>query len=501
MYKGKYEQNQTPAAPNAAKIPAQQNNTAPANRPAPQRRPPAQRKRKQRVTTGTYVFYGVYLAIILIFFIGIAIAMGALKDWLLTYQAAQPETKSQQVFQQLFSDPDWSSIYTIANPDADSKIAEAYEEFMTELVGNDKLTFVETSGGLSGKKYIVCHGNTGIATFTLTADNKDAEVPDWQLGEVKVFFDYRSPNLSYNIVTLPSCTVTVNGEVLGEDHIIRTVSTKAEEYLPNGIHGYRLLEYRVTGLEEAPEIVIIDGAGAQVETTFDESTKTYTQVMPEAPTITAENDEYQAVLGAAKAWTEYMIKGGTAGLKKYYDTSSQAYKNIVTGEIFRQSYSSYTFAPEVITEYYRYSDTLFSAKINLVTTVIRKADGYNKEFEVDCTYIFKKTGGKWMVYDQVNMEIQEQITEVRITYKDADGNILSSEFVNAAAKFMTSPTVEVPEGKVFTGWYEETTDERGNVTLTPRFQADESGNINLAGGDPLESMVLVPRFEDAQEEG
>lgn len=537
MYKGKYEQNQTPAAPEAARIPSSgENRPAPETRREPRREPqrrpaqrsdsqgeprhnpqrdpqrdpqrnpqrrPQQRKRKGAITKGTYIFYGVYLAIILVFFIGIAIGMGALKDWLMTYQAAQPETKSQQVFQQLFAQPDWSDLYTTANPDADAKVAAAYEKFMTELVGNDQLTYVETTAGLSGdKKYIVCHGNTGIATFTLTADNKDDEIPDWQLGNVTVFFSYKAPNLCYSIFATPGCTVTVNGDVLGEDNIIRKITTKAEEYLPNGVHGYRLLEYRVTGLEEAPEVVITDADGAQVDATFDEAAKTYSQVLPEAPVISSDSAEYKAVLGAAKAWTEYMIKGGTAGLKQYYDTSSEAYKNIVSGEIFRQSYSSYSFNPEEITEYYRYSDTLFSAKIKLVTVVIRKADGYHKEFTVDCTYIFKKTGGKWIVYDQVNTDIQEQITEVRVTYKDSEGNILSSDFVNADAKFMTAPTVQIPEGKVFGGWYEETTDERGNVTLSLKYKPDANGSINLAGSeDALESMILVSVFEDTKEEG
>lgn len=527
MYKGKYEQNQTPAAPKAARVPAPQENTEPtASRPAPQRnpqrtpqrspqhspqrspnpqhnlqhdpqrKPNPQRKRRKGVTTGTYAFYGVYLFLILAVFIGVAIGMGALKDWLVNFQAAQPETKSQQVFQQLFSDPDWGEICTLANPDADPDVVEAYEKYMTELVGDDELTYIKGASISGDKKYIVCHGTTGIAEFTLTADNMDAEVPDWRFGTVNTLF---TPNLSYSIVALPGYTVKVNGEALGEDDIVRTISTKAEEYLPDGVHGYRRVEYRVSGLEKAPEVVILDESGAQVEASFDDATNTYAQVTSEQPTITADSSEYQAVLGAAKAWTEYMIKGGTAGLKKYYNTNTQAYKDIVGGLIFRQSYSSYSFGQEEITDYYRYSDTLFSAKIHLITTVVRKADGYNKEFEVDVTYIFEKTNGKWMVYDQVNVEVQEQITEVRLTYKDADGNEFYSDLVSTDAKTLTIPAIEVPEGKTFAGWYVKSTDILGNTALTEQFHPDENGNVTVV--QTLEPMVLVPQFEDAQEEG
>jgi hypothetical protein len=497
MYKGKYEQNQTPAPHNAARVPAQQDQTAPVERPTPQRRPPAQRKRKKATTTGTYVFYGVYLAIILIFFIGIAIGMGALKDFLINFQAAQPETKSDEIFAQLFADPDWGKICLMDDPETDPVVVKAYEKYMTELVGDAKLTYIDdASGDPNTKAYVVCHGTTGVARFTLVADNINAQVPNWQFGTVDTLFD---ANLCFKIVTLPGNTVKVNGETLGEDDIARTITTKADEYLPKGVRGYGLVEYQVSGLKKTPELLITDETGERVETTFDEATLTFSQILPSNGTITAEDSEYQAVLGAAKAWTEYMIKGGTAGLKKYYDTSTQAYKNIVSGEIFRQSYSSYSFGQEDITEYYRYSDTLFSAKIHLITTVVRKADGYNKEFEVDVTYIFKKTNGKWMVYDQVNVEIQEQITQVRLSFEDGKGNLISNMMVSSDAKTLTPPAIDATGNQVLAGWYQKTTDILGNVTLTPVFDLDENGNVYIS--EDLEPMVLIPRFESNQEAG
>lgn len=530
MYKGKYEQNQAPAAPKATKIPAPQEQAAvPAapqaevpHRPArtdaphrpsqtdtprrpsqtdtPRRSPQAadtrrapQRKRKKRTTKGTYIFYGTYLALICVFFVVIAIAMGALKDWLVKFEAAQPKVKSQQVFEQLFSDPDWAEIYVLANPDDSSSGSKtAYAAYMETLVGDEKLTFIETSAGLSGdQKYYVCLGDQAIAAFTLTADNKDAEVPDWRLGTVEVYF---SRYLSCSIVTLPGYTVTVNGKVLDDSYIVRTVSTKAEEYLPENVHGYRLQELQVTGLKAKPEVVVTDAQGQPVELTYNEETCTYTQVLPEAPTIS--DDEYDVVLAAAKAYSEYMI-AGSYGLTKYFDTNSEIYKTITGGMVIRQSYSSYKFETETISDYYRYSDNLFSAKINLVAKVTRK-DGSVKEFEVDSTLIFDKSSGKWIVHDMVNLDIQEEVTMVRLTYKDADNNVLSSEFVDAHTTRLTPPAVTAPEGQEFIGWFMETVDESGNTTLTLKFPPAENGSVNLSGEQALEPMVLVPRFENAE---
>ena len=143
---------------------------------------------------------------------------------------------------------------------------------------------------------------------------------------------------------------------------------------------------------------------------------------------------------------------------------------------------------------------MFSAKIKLDCTVIRKADGYNKLFTVDSTYIFEYTGGKWMVYDLLNVEIQEQIEEIRLTFKDADGNVLSTEFVSSSVKFLTTPTVEAPQGKVLDGWYVQTFDEEGGEHLDKMFVPDANGTVNLSGNtETLKSMVLVPLFVDAAE--
>lgn len=497
MYQGKFQENVTPAEPAAPR------QSAPA--PNPQRRPP-QRRRRKRTTTGTYLFYSIYVLVVLALFIAIAITMGALKNWVPTViPNDQSAELSQAVFNQYFKDPDWAALYKASYPKSTEAEVAEYVQKMEEYIGGRELAMVRTSSGMSTNKakYNVHVNGIGLATFTLITNDPDSTSPTWYFGGITVELFPREPgNLIYNIITVPGTTVTVNGEALTEKDIIRKVSTKAEEYLPDGVDGYNLVEYQVSGLDKEPEVQIKDKSGKVLEVNLNKETKTYTQVMPAAPTISSTDEEYQAILGAAKAWTEYMIKGGTAGLKKYYDPSSQVYKDIVGGEMFRQSFSSYSFHPEEITEYYRYSDTLFSAKIKLDCTVIRKADGYNKLFTVDSTYIFQYKGGKWMVYDLTNVQIQEQIEEVRLTFKDAEGNIISNEFVDSSIKFLTTPTLEVPTGKVFDGWYAQTIAEDGQEHLKKALTPDASGTVNLSGSkEPLESMVLVPQFKDAEEEG
>lgn len=507
MYQGNFQDNVKPETPVVhQEMPARR---APQQHPPQRRRPPQRRK---RTTTGTLLFYSIYVVMVLALFIAIAIAMGALKKWVPTVLPEDKTEKlSQQMFDKYFSSPNWAKLYKDSFPNATEEEVAKYVQQITELIGNKKLAYTVTSAGISGSSkyqvYIMDPSRDkyiGIATFTLIPDDPNATNIKWYDGGYELELFPPEPEkpvyLSYNIITLPGHTVTVDGKPLTDENVIRKVSTKAEEYLPDGVDGYGLLEYRIEGLKKEPTVTVTDKAGQTVEINYNADTKTYTQVMPAAPTISSEDAEYQAILGAAKAWTEYMIKGGTAGLKKYYNTSSQVYKNIVSGEVFRQDFTSYSFHPEKITEYYRYSDTMFSAKIYLDCTVIRKADGYNKLFTVDSTYIFQYTGGKWMVYDLLNMEIQQQIEEIRLTFKDADGNVISNEFVNSSAKSITLPALEIPDGKVLDGWYRQTFDEDAGEHLDKMFVPDANGNVNLSGNtEALKSMTLVPIFADAVE--
>ena len=58
------------------------------------------RERKTR-KKGSVVFYSVYLIGILVFFMVLAALLTPLNDWLVRYEAAQPNHKRDEVFMQL----------------------------------------------------------------------------------------------------------------------------------------------------------------------------------------------------------------------------------------------------------------------------------------------------------------------------------------------------------------------------------------------------------------
>ncbi len=462
---------------------------------APVHTPDAQVQRPAVSKNGTILFYSIYAACILLFFIAMICVMNPLRDWLIRYEASQPNYKRDQVYAELFENPDWKNIYKLAGIESSTfDNADTFASYMKERVGDKELTCLETSAGLSGdKKFIIKLDDEKIASFTLTggAESK-TEFPKWELGTVEVFF---SCNTYVTVEKLPGYTVYINGVALNEGHTIRTVSTKAENYLPEGVHGFRMEQQQVTGLLTAPEVVVKDASGKEVPVTLDQDTGIYKLDIPQQ---TASTEEKELALNASQTYAKYMIGKATLGdVQKHFDTNSNFYKTIRRSDIsWVQSGASYDFSEAVYSDYYRYSDDLFSIKID-VTLNQTRFDGSVKEYELNNTMFFKKNAnGKWLVMEATNIDVQQRQEKVLLTFINGD-EVLSSTFVDAHAGSVKLPTIAAPEGKVFTGWAQEGHDDNGNTTLTVVFEPVDGNEVFLPSGTALEPMTLTALFEEA----
>ena len=189
------------------------------------------------------------------------------------------------------------------------------------------------------------------------------------------------------------------------------------------------------------------------------------------------------MIGASSSWT------------KYFDKSSEIYTFITKNELWFKGYTRYDFGQEEITEYCRYSDNLVSARIKIALNVYR-SNGSVKVFDVDNTLFLRKTdSGNWLITEMTSVDIQEVLTQVRLTYKQ-DNAVIHTEMVPADASTLTLPQVTVPEGKVFSGWFRETTDESGAKKWTLVFAPSDTGTVSLPSGYVLEHMVLHALMEN-----
>ena len=436
--------------------------------------------------SGTVVFYSILGGFILIFCIGLAIAMNALNNWLVRFEASQPTAKCTAVFAELFANPDWKRIYELAPGDI---TAEDYARYMEQTVGEQTLSYIETSAGLSGdKKYIVRCGSEKIATFTLHNAAPGAEIPQWELGTVELFYQ---ANLSVSIQASPDHTVLVNGEPLDESHVIRTVTTEAQKYLPQGVYGYRMNELVVHGLLTEPEVQILDAQGVPVEVEYDAQRRLYTAV-PDSSEITEEHR--LTLVTAAETYCKYMIGAATqTALRNCFDNRTEIYRTITESTIWRQSYTSYKLGEATLSDYYCYNEEYFSARVALTLKVTRK-DGSIKEYPLDSTFFVKKAGEQWLVWEMTNANPQQLITQVRLEFISED-QVIRTGLVDAKINKLNLPVVTAPEGKTFAGWFTRNVGTDGNTVLELVFEPTEDGSLTLPADTVLEPMTLYALYQ------
>ena len=500
-----------PAAASAGK-PTPAGKPAPAKAPAsgaqtprkPAAAPEPVKKQKKGPRLGGVIFYTLYFLFILVFFVGTYIGLQWLQGWLTDFEAVQPTVKAEQVFTQLFTDPQWADLYEASGvQDTAYEGKDQFVTYMNNKVGDSKLSYLETSAGLSGdKKYVVRLGNEKVASFTLVDKNSVGdttlenlgELPDWQLGAVEVFFER---DCSYLIEKVNGHTAYVNNVPLSDDNTIQIATTVAEKYLPAGTTGVSMCLQEVSGLFAQPTVTVFDEKGNQMEVTYDEATRTFTE-RTESNTITQEQED--VVINAAKTNCLWMIKEVTdrGTVAKYFDTSSDAYTDIVkTTELWMQSHGGYEFADVSVTNFSLYNDEIFSARISLTLKVTRN-DGTVKDYPFAKSMFFHKNdSGKWLCFVSTNVDISQPVGKVRLTFMN-DQTKLTSDFYETDAEEIITPIITpVPEGKVFAGWITIGEDETGSTVYTLVFQPDETGRVAIPEGTTLEPMTLYAYFEDA----
>ncbi len=472
------------------------------------------KKQKKGPRIGGVIFYTLYFTCILAFFVATYIGLQGLHGWLSDYEAAQPTLKAQQVFDEVFTQPDWGALYTAAGAqDSPYEGKEAYVNYMEQKVGSTALTYMETSAGLSGnKKYIVRLGDEKVASFTLVDKNnvsspslgnleslEDLEsitdIPDWQLGQVEVFFQREE---SFLIQKMDSHTAYVNGVALDESFTIQQATTAAERYLPTGTTGFTQDTQQVTGLMEVPTVTVTDKDGSNVEVTYDEATRTFTA---RTESNTMSEDEKTVALEAAKIYCLWMIEEekDRGAIAKYFDPTSEAYNTIVkTTELWMQNHNGYEFANESVTDYARYSDDIFSVRVSLNLNVTR-TNGSVKEHTYDQSMFFQKgDSGKWRCFVSTNVNVSEPVGKVRLTFMQGD-TLVDSRFYETDAKEVITPKLSVPEGQVFSGWITISQDESGATVYNVEFEPDATGTVAIPEGNTLRPMVLYALFQTAEE--
>ena len=513
-----------PAAPKKRNVPYDQDEASAKKAPVQEQpaTPKASKKaakevaaapRKKGPRLGGVIFYTLYFLFIFLFFVAVYFGLQRLQNFLVEYEGAQPTAKSADVFQQLFEDPDWGTLYEAAGiADTQYEGKDAFVSYMTDLVGDQELTYQLTSTGMSDDvKYFVKLGDKRLAYFTLTGGEKNtsfnfyelfeylatpgssSDIAEWQLGEVGLFYERAN---GYRIQTVDGHIPYVNGIALTDDHIIQmsAMQTTDNDFVPSGYSAAKSSIYEITGLIAEPTITVQDARGNQMEVVYDEASGMYVE---QTKTISISEEEKNLALDALKVYAKYGIKAATgADVAKYFDSTGSAYKSIMQTVLdWTKPNNGISFDKDTVSNYCRYGDDMFSVYATTELT-IKLTDGGTQTKSINSTLLFAKTGGSWKVTKMTNADIAQTVGKVRLTFMNGD-TVLYNDFYNMEAESLSTPMVSVPDGKVFSGWYRETIKADGSREQFLVFVPDENGDVTIPSGKTLEPMVLYPLFEDA----
>ena len=480
---------------------------APAKRPTPPPQQPETKKKKSGPRLGGVIFYTLYFMFILIFFLATFLGLTWLHGWLTDYEMAQPDGKAEQVFTQLFTDPDWGALYDAAGAkDSAYEGRDAYVSYMEDKVGDSQLNYLETSAGLSGnKKYLVRLEKEKVASFTLVDkaknENEDmtnkfknmSRIPDWQLGAVEVFFNREG---TYYIEKLDGHTAFVNDVPLTDEMTIQVATTLAEKYLPEGTTGVSMCTQQIDGLMAQPTVTIFDKSGKQMEVTYDEATRTFTERLE---SNTMSDDQREAAIKAAETYCNWMlaVDNDRGHAAQILDPTGTAYKDLTSiprDQLWVQSNNGFTYDNINVSDFALYAGDIFSVRVTLDVNVTR-TDGSIKNYPFNSSMFFRKNdSGKWLCFNTTNVDVSQPVGRVRLTFMNGE-NEVHSQFYGTDSKEIVTPVVPTPEGKVFTGWVTIEKDDSGAMVYNLQFQPDEEGKVAIPEGTILKPMTLYALFQ------
>lgn len=453
-------------------------------------------RKKKNSKKGSAVFYTFYIMLVLVLALGSFLGYRWLEGWLTEYEAAQ--VKCQEVFQELFADPDWGALYERAGvQDTLFEGKDAYIAHMQSKIGDADLTCLETSAGLSrNKKFEVRFGNEKIASFTMEGDRKYiTDIPDWQLSQVELVMNR---NNTIRIQTVEGTIAYVNGVALDDSYTVQIAGTAAEDFLPMGITGIRMYTQEVSGLMAKPVVTVMDETGANLVVEYDDVSDCYV-ALTDFNTITDEQREL--ALESVKTYCKWMIQeiNSRGSVAKCIDPSSNLYRNIIAAQEnpWVEEHNGFKFENESVSGFTMYGDNIFSVQVALSMKVTR-TDGSVKEYAFNQALFFnKKDDGRWLCYNMTDADITLPRGEVRLTFMNGN-EMLTTDFYDTNASEMIVPVLSAPEGKVFAGWMLKSVDENGRVTTTLVFQPDDQGRVYLAEDVTLVPMVLYAYYQDGK---
>ena len=196
-------------------------------------------------------------------------------------------------------------------------------------------------------------------------------------------------------------TLYLNGVKVGEEHLLEQgIRTPSCDYMPEGVEGITFDVYSVSGLIRVPGVSCVNAHGDTVLPQYNKQEGIYEEGISYDESF-SKAYATQAV-EALQTYQRYLTNDATrADVRKYLDKNSEFYKALMrTDTQWYAAHIDHEYMDESVTEFYRYSDGVFSCHY-VGTQIITRTKTDVRYFDIDCILYFHLVDGEYQVYNIV----------------------------------------------------------------------------------------------------
>lgn len=348
------------------------------------------------------LFGKVYISVFSVLLGMLIVAAFVLWSILAAYESTRPNHAAENVFNKYFATLDFAGFMKAVSPDESLfESAENINNSAKEKFDSSKFEyFAVASDSEDLEQYAVVVDNQRIAYFTLKESAKTAKY-GFKYYELYSGEMFAAPYGKAIIRVPQGYTLKLNGTKVGDGYITaKDIKSDSCNYVTEPVQGILYTEYTVGGLFAEPEITVEAPDTTAVEVKYDKMEEVYTASVKYDDKLKEEQSDL--VIDAVTAYTAYMSKDGSFdAIAKYLDKGTKIYEKVRRAEVeWVRDHYSFKITDKKASEFYRFSDDVFSCRVTMKETL--KRHGYEDYVEnIDVILYLHKKNGKFLIYDIV----------------------------------------------------------------------------------------------------
>ena len=360
-------------------------------------------------------FYVIYLTVTVVVILLVFILLQVVKSRLAEYELVQPKYVAEEVFARYFEPVNYAKLLADARYEAGEVELDELVDYLKEEIGEAELSYAV---GLSNEeneiRYVVKAGSKQLAAIVLNVADEKTEhgYQTYEFSYIELYLNMEAylEELAKTVVTIEvpgTYSVMVDGELLSAELITETYTlTDLTKYYPSDVPDMEYAVYTVKTLGELPgEVIVTNPEGIEAEVRLNEDTLTYTCGLVYNESMKADYGEFvtKALEGYA-AYVQASEDVSLSSIKGYFDTSSDAYADVVTAGGNRwmvNEWSGIDFEDVTVEEFYVHTPEIFSCRISFTQLLHR--DGKEDFKDAIDMYVFLHlTEGGYKIYHWFN---------------------------------------------------------------------------------------------------